>query len=147
MKKALLFLSALTCTVAACGQNIKPADVPSLVMNTFQTTFSNAVDIEWEKHKDFYIADFEVSTTEYEVKISPSGKIAMQKQDVSVSELPQSINDAISKRFSKFKIDDADKVEKDGQTYYQVELDKGLTEKKIVFSTSGEETKAISYWN
>ena len=147
MKKSLLLFSAMTCAVAACGQNIKTAVVPSLVMNTFQTTFSNATDIEWEKHKEFYVVDFELGTIEHEVKISPSGKISQQKQDISVSELPKTIQEAVSRKFSKFRIDDADKLEKDGQTYYQVELDKGLMEKKLVFTPDGVETNSFKYWN
>jgi len=147
MKKALLLITSLAFSAAACGQNIRTADVPSLVMNTFQTTFDKAVDIEWEKHKNLYVVDFEMGTTDYEVKIDAAGKIVMQKQDISVLELPKAISEAISSKFGKYQIDDADKLEKDGQTYYQVELDKGLTEKKVVFTDSGQVTKAIAYWN
>jgi hypothetical protein len=61
--------------------------------------------------------------------------------------LPKTIQEAVSRKFSKFRIDDADKLEKDGQTYYQVELDKGLMEKKLVFTPDGVETNFFKYWN
>ena len=133
--------------LVSCGQNIPTVDVPSLVLNTFKARFTSAVDIEWEKKKDHYEADFEIGTADHEVQINPAGNILLHKQQISILDLPKVITDQITSKFKDFKLDEADKLEKDGKIYYQVELDKGFTEKKMVFAENGEETKAISYWD
>ena len=45
------------------------------------------------------------------------------------------------------KIDDAEKLTKDGETYYQVELEKFLRDEKKVYSADGELRDDVSYWN
>lgn len=147
MKKTLLLFVAMSFALISCGQNITAADVPSLVLNAFKTSFSSAVDIEWEKKKDYYEADFEVGTADHEVQITSAGKILIHKQRISTLDLPKAITDKITAKFKDFKLDEADKLEKDGKIYYQVELDKRFTEKRMVFTENGEETKAVSYWD
>jgi len=147
MKKTFLLISAMGFALMSCGQNIAAADVPSLVLNTFKATFTNAVDIEWEKKKDHFEADFEIGTADHEVQINPAGNILLHKQQISTLDLPKVITDQITSKFKDFKLDEADKLEKDGKIYYQVELDKRFTEKRMVFTETGEETKAISYWD
>lgn len=131
----------------SCGQNIAAADVPSLVLNSFKARFTNAVDIEWEKKRDYYEADFEIGTTDHEVQINSAGKILIHKQQISPLDLPKVITDQITAKFKDFKLDEADKLEKDGKVYYQVELDKRFTERRMVFAENGEGTKAVSYWD
>lgn len=147
MRKTFLLIGVMGFSLASCGQNISAADVPSLVLNTFKATFTNAVDIEWEKKKDHYEADFEVGTADHEVRINPTGTILLHKQQMSTLDLPKVITDQLTAKFKDFKLDEADKLEKDGKVYYQVELDKRFTEKRMVFAENGEETKAVPYWD
>ena len=147
MKRPFLFVTAMSLSLMACGQNISATDVPSLVLNAFKAKFVSAVDIEWEKKKNYYEADFEIGTTDHEVQINQAGNILLHKQKISTLDLPKVITDQITAKFKDFKLDEADKLEKDGKVYYQVELDKRFTEKRMVFAENGEETKSISYWD
>jgi uncharacterized membrane protein YkoI len=147
MKKTFLLMTAMSFSLMSCGQDLSAADVPSLVLNAFKARFANAVDIEWEKKKDHYEADFEIGTADHEVQINPAGKILIHKQQISTLDLPEVIANQITSEYKDFKLDEADKLEKDGKIYYQVELDKQFTEKKMVFAENGEQTKAVSYWD
>ena len=42
------------------AQEMPKSEVPSVVLNNFNTQFSKATDIEWSKKRDFYHVDFEI---------------------------------------------------------------------------------------
>ena len=147
MKKILLLLSLTSYTLVSCSQDVQAPDVPSVVMNAFQTNFSDATDIDWEKKKGFYEVDFEIGTIDHEVQISPSGKIIIHKHAIPATELPQAVQTLLSSTFKDSKLDSAEKLVKDGQVFYQIELDKRLSEKHLVYDAQGVSTNVISYWD
>ncbi len=79
--------------------------------------------------------------------IDASGKMIVQKQEIEESELPAEVMATIKKDYSDFKVDDAEKLMKDGETYYQVELEKFLRDEEKVFSADGQLRDDVSYWN
>ena len=44
-------------------------------------------------------------------------------------------------------LDEMERVEKDGNTYYQVELDEKGTDRQIVCSADGQEVTEPAYWD
>lgn len=144
----LIFLSAAFITSSCNSQDISRDKVPSVVQNTFKAKYAAATDVEWEKQADVYEADFDLNNTEISVRIDASGKVQMQKQDISVHELPAAVRTAIQNQYKDHTIDDADKIEKNGVVYYQVELEgKGNKDVKLVYTADGREEKSINYWD
>ena len=144
-----LMISAIFSGLAftACSQDIATKDVPSIIQNAVKAKYPSALTIDWEKEKDNYVADFKADSVEYEVLVDAKGNVLMVKQDIALTDLPANISNAISAEFKDFKIDDTERVEKNGTTYYQVELEKRFSEKKLVFMADGTKTDAHSYWD
>jgi len=144
----IIFLGLLLSSgFSACSQDINEKRVPALVKNALMAKFPKAVDIEWEKKKNLYEADYDVNQTEYTALIDASGNIVMYKQDIQITEIPAALSGTLQKSFADYKVDDPEKIQKDGKTFYQVELEKNNQELKKIFSEDGQATTAITYWD
>jgi hypothetical protein len=124
-------------TSAAISQDISEKEVPSLVLNAFQTKYPNAGQVDWELKGDVYKAEFEVGSREHDLWIDKSGKITKHKEDFPKSDLPQAITQKIESEFKDYKIDDADKIEEGGKVTYEVDLDGTKDERKVFFTADG----------
>ena len=146
MKIVTLFVTATMFSLYSYSQDIPGSKVPSVVLNTVQAKFGIANKIEWEKKNTLYEAEFKKDSIEYAVYIDPAGKLVMYKMDISENELPAAVSKIISTEYIGYKIDDTEKVEKDGTTYYQVELEgKGKQDLELVFSADGKLATQMNY--
>lgn len=153
MKQTILFLAIGGFTATSCNsQNMAQEKVPAVVVNTLQTQFPNATGIDWEKKGGLYEADFDVAGSEdITVQIDASGKMLMQKQEVTGATLPAGIQTAVQAEYKDFTIDEVEKVEKEGATYYQLELDgkglKSIKGKKLVLTAEGQTAANVAFWD
>ncbi len=146
------FVATLMLTVFSLAsyaqRDIDISDVPATVQDAFKAKFADATDVEWEMQDKQYIAEFEMQDdTDYHVLFDAVGKMISQKQEIEETDLPSEVVSAIKKDYPDYEIDDAEKLTKDGETYYQVELEKFLRDKKKVYSADGELRDDMSYWN
>jgi len=146
MKCIALVVTASLFSLCSCSQDIPADKVPSVVLNTVQAKFGTAAKIEWEKKSNLYEAEFKMDTTEYAVYIDSSGTLVMYKLDINETQLPTEVSTIISTGYLGYKIDDAEKIEKDGITYYQVELEgKGKKDLELVFTADGKPASQMNY--
>jgi len=146
MKFLTLVVTASLFSLSSCSQDIPADKVPSVVLNTVQSKFGNAVKIEWEKKNNLYEAEFKMDSIDYSVYVDPAGRLVMHKQDIKENELPAAVSTIISTEYNGYKIDDAEKVIKDGIIYYQVELEgKGKKDLELVFSADGKPAPQMNY--
>jgi hypothetical protein len=139
MKKlsiVLLFAATTSCTSFA--QDVAQKDVPAVVVNTFQQKFPNQANVDWEMKKGLYEAEFKVNSIEHNVYLDSAGKIVKHKQEISESELPTPVMDAIKKDFSGYKLEEIKKIEEGTTVTYKVELEKGKDERKVTFGADGK---------
>jgi len=122
---------------AAISQDISEKEVPSLVLNAFQTKYSNAGQVDWELKGDVYKAEFEIGSREHDLWIDKNGNITKHKEDFPKSELPKAITQKLQSEFKDYKIDDADKIEEGGKVTYEVDLDGTKDERKVFFTADG----------
>lgn len=147
----LSFVAASAFSLSFLGlsndKDIPQSEVPSVVLNAVSTAYPGATNMEWEKQNDLYEAEFDVDTKEYTVQLNATGGIVQTKYDVAETELPSAIKNTITANYKDLKLDDAEKVEKAGRTYYQVELEGKLKSKNLVLDESGKELAGVSYWD
>lgn len=146
----LMFIVVVSVMAAACGsQHIAHEKVPSVVLNTLKAQYPITNQVVWEKSHDVYEADVRINdTTEVTICIDEAGKLIMQKYDIPGAELPAQVVAAIQSRYKEYTIDEAERLERDGKTYYQVELDH--TRRKdlnLVFLPDGNEDKKMYFWD
>ena len=150
MKTHLLLAVPITFLIGSCSrQTISRDRVPSVVKNTLSAKYSHVKDVQWEKHGHTYEAEFDVNdTVEVTAKIDETGKLLMEKEDVSSSELTREISTVLQDLYKNYTINNAEKVLTNGKVYYQLELNgKGEKDRHLVFSPLGKEEKHTPYWD
>jgi hypothetical protein len=139
--KAFILASFLSASsLFTFAQDIKETEVPSVVMNSFKGQYADALKTEWEKKGNNYEAEFEVGTVERSVILDPSGKVLMQKQEIANTELPAAVANAVKQNYKSYDLEEAEKIEYNGQTYYKVELERFFLDKDVIFTAEGKET-------
>lgn len=149
MKAIMLSILMFGGVLTSCSQedDVSPKDVPSVVLNTFNAQFAKAVDIEWEKHGENYEAEFDIDRTDHKALIEGSGSMLMFKHDIPASELPAEVQSTLDQDFADYKIEDPERLEKEGIVYYQIEMEKGEMEEYKVFSADGTIDESLTYWD
>ncbi len=151
MRQSIMIIVAGFFLLAAMGcssQSIPAGKVPSLVLNSVKGKYPDASKVDWEKTKSMYEAEVQLTdSTEVTLQLDGNGKILMQKSDLAHNMLPAAVLTALQTRYKEYTIDDVELLEKDGVSYYQVELEaKGKKDLNLVLGADGTEQK-IGYWD
>ncbi len=148
MKNIIIACGVVGVVLAGCGNHVSESKLPSVVVNTVKSKYSSSDKIEWEKRSNGYEAEVKSGTNETKVLVDASGNIVMQKQEISKDSLPVAITDVINSTYKDYTLDEAERIEKAGVIYYQVELDgKGSTKDlELVFDANGKPAAGIDYW-
>jgi len=125
------------------GQDIRPSEVPTVIMTTFQKEHPKAYDVEWELDGINYKVEFHTGLmgNEYKIWYDPKGNIIRQKQEISHTDLPKDVIKAIHTNYptSKgYRIDDVDKITEGREVVYVVEVE-GPIKWKIMYDVYGKE--------
>ena len=140
MKYLFSLMLITTIAMASCAQDIPSSKVPSVVQNAVQIKYPAGSKIEWEKKNDMYEAEFSVNKVEHTVLIDAAGKLIHVKTEVAENEVPSAILAAIKRDHADYKIDEIEKIDKNGMISYEVELEKkGEKDKKLIFSPDGNQ--------
>lgn len=138
MKSTILVMYLAGFASVLLAQDIPQSDVPSVVLNVFQSKYPNATKPDWEIEGELYKVDFEIGKREHDLWIDKSGNIKKHKEDFPKSKLPAAISEKLKSEFSAYTIDDVDKFEQDGKVLYRVELEGSSGDREVWFSTDGK---------
>lgn len=147
---AMLGLVALSVISGGCGgSHIAHEKVPSVVLNTLKAQYPVTNNVVWEKDHDLYEADVRINdSTEVTIGIDETGRLVMQKFDITAADLPAQVVASISETYKDYFIEEAERLERGGKTYYQVELDhKSRKDLNLVFLPNGNEDKKMYFWD
>lgn len=134
-------------SIAACDNDIKPGQVPSIVENTFKSHFPHAMDVEWETLSDDYEVSFEMKNVDHDALLDSSGNLLKYKYEIDENTLPQSIKSFLEQEYPQEKWDDPEHIIDGNSEYFQLELDGFFNEKKLVLDKDGKKLSNIKYWN
>mgnify|MGYP005814083851 CR=1 FL=1 len=137
MKKLIFAICLAGASTVAVAQDIRQSEVPSVVLNAFQSKFSNAADVEWEMKGDLYKVEFEIGKFDHDLWIDKNGKVVKHKEELSKSDIPPAINDKIKTEYKDYRVDDVYKIESDGKVTYEVDLDGNRGDREITFAPDG----------
>jgi hypothetical protein len=143
----LLCLALIGASLGACSQNLTAKETPALVQNSLKARYPAVTQVEWEKKNNLFEAEFTIDQQDYSVLIDAAGTITMVKQDIAFTDLPAAIAEVIEKEYAAYTLDDSEKIEKGGQVFYQVELEKSLWDKNLVFTANGQKATSQAYWD
>ena len=131
---AFLLFSGYIC---AQSQDIPQSNVPPVVVSTFTQKFPNAKDVEWELENNTYHVEFKIGSVDHDAWIESNGQLSSYKQDIRPADLPATVQAAVKKDFSGFKVSDAVKKDMNGDITYKLELKKGGKEWEAVYADDG----------
>jgi hypothetical protein len=146
MKMMMIMMAGLITCFCAYSQDIPASQVPAAVTKAFKAKFPKTTGLEWEKKGDLYEAEFDVSLVDHKALYEASGKLVAFKKDIRKTDLPAAVKRAIETQYKGFRIDDADRVERGGAVFYQVELDGKPDDQKLVFTKDGKVDSTQQYW-
>lgn len=104
--------------------------------------FPEAVWVEWEKNRDFYVAEFHDAGTEVKVWYTGDAQWCMTERDLGrdAASLPEVVKEAFgtSAYASAWRVDDIDKYERPGEVFYLIEVEKaGERDRDLFYSEAG----------
>lgn len=146
--RSFFLLLAIFVSVAliACSNDSAPTSkVPQVVINSLNSQFPNAMDVDWEKEGRYYVAEFmynldgSVAKFETDVWFSSDGNWRMTVIDVPYSELPQTVqNSFAASEYANWKVEDVDIVKRNSkETLYIIEVEMLDTDKELYYNESG----------
>lgn len=139
MKKLFLFIGLFLGISAVYAQDLLPSQVPSLILNSFNRSFPDARDVDWEKEGKLYQVEFERQRRDHDVWLDEKGKIVRQKQDINPRALPQEVKRAVKTKYGNARIDDAEKIIDGNQTRYKIEVDTRDGDREFYMDQKGQE--------
>ena len=141
MKKQILSLGLLISASALFAQDIPQNQVPSVVVNQFNTDFPKAKDVDWELKNNVYNVDFEQGWKDIEVWYSAEGKQIKVEEEITKSKLPKTVVATIGKDYPSFKIDDVEKITEADKVTYKVEIEDRKIERTLFIDKNGTVNK------
>ncbi|CAZ96779.1 PepSY-like domain-containing protein [Zobellia galactanivorans] len=139
MKKQILFLAALGTLSFSQAQDLPKSQVPSVILNQFNSQYPKATDVEWEMDGKLYNVEFETGwNTEHDVWYNAEGKMVKQKEEIASKELPQAVHKTIETNFQGYSTDDVERITDEGKIFYKMELNSLLKQDwEVVFDANG----------
>lgn len=142
MKALFSILLTAGLSVAGVAQDISPKNVPSLVLNSFQSRFTNVTDVEWEMEGELYKVEFEINSRDHDAWITKNGEIRKHKEEISNTELPNNVRHKIEADFKGYTIDEVSRIEIAEKVIFEVELD-GKDDREVLVSAEGVVQDAV----
>ena len=141
MKKSFLALLMFGGgTILANAQTIKESQVPATVKSALKKKYAEAKDVQWEKEKGNYEANWGGKSKEdNSVQFTPSGEFIEIVKAIPVTQLSAQVLSYVKAHYKGAKITEAGKVtDAKGKMSYEAEVNK----KDIIFDEKGNFVKA-----
>ncbi len=139
MKNILFLLVALFVTGGvATAQKLTVDKVPAEVRQAFMKKFPTVYNYTWEMEDQNYEVSFKLDGKEASANFDATGAWLESEFEMSKSDLPQAITDAIQRDFPDFKTEEAVKGETPEKgTFFEVKVEKSEEEYEATYSESG----------
>lgn len=112
--------------------------VPQKVKDAFEAKFPHAKSVKWEQEeKGEWEAEFKMQGVEFSANFNEDGTWMETEHELENGDLPKAVADRLNTDFSGFEIEEAEMVEREEGVFYEVELEKGKTETKLLVDDNG----------
>jgi hypothetical protein len=143
--KQFIIAMAILVTGFAHAQKPKENEIPKAVLDSFARRFPDVKGVAWSKESETeFEAEFKHAGKEQSVNFDETGKWLVTETEIKKADLPQSVQAAIAKEFTGYKVEEAEKVETATEgIQYEVVLEKGKSNYEVLFSVEGNELKKM----
>jgi hypothetical protein len=137
-----LFISVLliSSVVAEAQPSSTKVEVPAAVSQAFKSKYPAAKNITWSQaDAKAYDADFESDGTAYTASFFQDGKWLQTESGIESDDLPQTVQDKLSKQFNGYLVTDAELIDhRDKGRLYNVHLERGEETVVLTFNEDGK---------
>ncbi|MFD2163180.1 hypothetical protein ACFSJU_12310 [Paradesertivirga mongoliensis] len=137
MKNLIIALIATVLSVNAYGQAETQDTLPVAIRSDMTAKFANASAMEWTLADSIYTGTFTLDGQRHLVEYTASGKLRLHRYDLAKADYPATVLALIKKDYASHKIDDIERVERDGVVTFEAELD-GSPDYLVVFDSTGK---------
>lgn len=136
MKSIIILITGIFLS-ASYAQSLDTKDVPGIVKEKFNSSYTKAAHVKWTKEKSNYEASFRTGKKEMSVNFDEKGKIIETETEIKTNDLPMEIRNSISKNYSGYKITEAAKIESNGIITYEAEVTRGKDKMDLIYDEHG----------
>ena len=137
MMRKKIFALALLTGLYGCNSIWNKADIPEAVKVRFTELYPTAKNVAWEKESHGFEAEFDVNGRERSILFNSGGELLSSAEEVETQYLPEEAHSEIRLRYAAYRIEEVNRVVKQQQTYYEVELEQGKHELLLTFDSDG----------
>lgn len=134
----VVYLGIACCTAEA-------EDLPKAVAAKIKEVYPRAkiheVESEVKDGKLRYEVELKIGKKERDVFLTPEGEVIQVADEISVKSVPAAVLKAAKKLYPDMPVREAERITRDGKTYYLVELRRWIKEIEVEFTPAGEEVK------
>ena len=124
MKKFKIVLTAIVMLFAGSAFAMEPENVSPKVKAAFESDFSKASKISWEKTSDFYFASFTLNEVKIDAAYNEDGELLGTARAISAEQMPLSVSLAIAKKYAGYRVEKtAIELTYEGQTRYYISVE------------------------
>jgi hypothetical protein len=142
---ALISLLAGTASLSAQEQEISCGTVPSAVRSAFENAYPKATihgcASEVEKGKTAYEISSKEGETGRDALFYPDGSLIVVEETIALGNVPDTVKQAVHRRFPRGEITLAEKVTRDGAVQYEFRVRNHGKLVEIAFDPRGDEVK------
>lgn len=139
LNQSLMAIVCMACSFVSCDSNddYKPE---SVVEEALKAKYPTATHVEWEKKKEYQVADCIVESRELDVWFTANAEWKMTETDLRKTDIPTAIAEAIAaSEYANWLIDDVDVLEYPAKAKeYVIEVEQGIHETDLYYSEAGE---------
>jgi len=109
MKKIKTVLTAIVMllSISSFAKGPEPEKVSPVVKAAFESDFSKATVVKWEKTDEFYFASFLLNNVKVDAAYTENGELLGTSRRISAEQMPLSISMALADKYAGYEIDNS----------------------------------------
>ncbi|MCC9135978.1 SdiA-regulated domain-containing protein [Pontibacter silvestris] len=123
---------------SACDTSWGKEQTPEAVKEKLTELFPAVENAEWDDEQGNYEAEFEISGRERTAVFTAGGELIMLTEEIEEQYLPEQVLHVLQEQYASHKIEEAHRIQQNGESSYSIELEKDDDEFILNFSESGK---------
>ena len=105
MKKFKIVLTAIVMLFASTAFATEPVKISKIVKAAFESDFSKASQVIWQRSEEFYFASFILNDVNVDAAYNESGELLGTSRFITAAQMPLSISLAIAEKYEGYQVD------------------------------------------
>lgn len=107
MKKIKTVLTAIIMLLSISSFATEPENVSPVVKAAFESNFTKARVVNWQKTDEFYFASFLLDNVNVEAAYTETGELIGTSRKITADEMPLSISLALAQKYKGYQVDNS----------------------------------------